>query len=87
MKCYIQKGRNPKGSVNMKHAQYCTYTRNSTHPPPQKNEIKIKKVHGARGKEFCRCWYEKEPSLLKATSAKHGSKFTALSLVMVTAAG
>jgi hypothetical protein len=33
-----------------------------------------------------RCWHEKEPSLLKAMSAKHKSKFAAQSLVMVTAA-
>jgi hypothetical protein len=31
-------------------------------------------------------WHEKEPSLLKVMSAKHRSKFAALSLVMVTAA-
>jgi hypothetical protein len=31
-------------------------------------------------------WHIKEPALLKAMSAKYGSKFAALSLVMVTAA-
>jgi hypothetical protein len=31
-------------------------------------------------------WHIKEPLLLKAASAKHRSKFAALSLVMVTAA-
>jgi hypothetical protein len=31
-------------------------------------------------------WHVKEPSLLKAVSAKHRSKFAALSLVMVTVA-
>ena len=31
-------------------------------------------------------WHEKEPSLLKAMSANHRSKFAALSPVMVTAA-
>jgi hypothetical protein len=32
-------------------------------------------------------WHEKELSLLKAMTAKHRSKFSALSSVMVTAAG
>jgi hypothetical protein len=32
-------------------------------------------------------WHEKEPLLLKATSAKHRTKFAALSPVMVTATG
>jgi hypothetical protein len=31
-------------------------------------------------------WHVKEPSLLKAVSAKHRSKFAALSLVMVAVA-
>jgi hypothetical protein len=31
-------------------------------------------------------WHVKEPSLLKTVSTKHGSKFAALSPVMVTVA-
>jgi hypothetical protein len=44
MKYYIQKGRNPNGSINMKH----TYMYSTVHTQERK-QIKEQKVHGARG--------------------------------------